>query len=47
VELGPEAGDAGGRVVFEGEPKRLARAKTATGRYFGLQASGVGLEDAR
>jgi excinuclease ABC subunit A len=34
VELGPEAGDAGGRVVFEGEPGRLVRAKTATGRYF-------------
>jgi excinuclease ABC subunit A len=32
VELGPEAGDDGGRVVFEGEPKKLARAPTATGR---------------
>jgi excinuclease ABC subunit A len=31
VELGPEAGDDGGRVVFEGEPKKLSRAKTATG----------------
>ena len=33
VELGPEAGEEGGRVVFEGEPRKLARAKTATGRY--------------
>jgi excinuclease ABC subunit A len=33
VELGPEAGEAGGRIVFEGEPRKLARAKTATGRY--------------
>ncbi|MDP9037414.1 MAG: excinuclease ABC subunit A, partial [Myxococcota bacterium] len=33
VELGPEGGDGGGRIVFEGEPRRLARAKTATGRY--------------
>jgi excinuclease ABC subunit A len=34
VELGPEAGEDGGRVVFEGEPRTLTRAKTATGRYF-------------
>jgi excinuclease ABC subunit A len=33
VELGPEAGDAGGRIVFEGDPRSLGRAKTATGRY--------------
>jgi excinuclease ABC subunit A len=32
IELGPEAGDAGGRVVFEGEPHALAKQKTATGR---------------
>ncbi|MCL2449931.1 MAG: excinuclease ABC subunit A, partial [Polyangiaceae bacterium] len=32
VELGPEAGEDGGRVVFEGEPAKLSRAKTATGR---------------
>jgi excinuclease ABC subunit A len=32
VELGPEAGEAGGRVVFEGEPKALLKKKTATGR---------------
>jgi excinuclease ABC subunit A len=33
VELGPEAGEEGGRIVFEGEPRKLSRAKTATGRY--------------
>jgi excinuclease ABC subunit A len=32
VELGPEAGDAGGTIVFEGTAAELARAKTATGR---------------
>ncbi len=32
VELGPEAGEAGGRVVFEGEPRALMKKKTATGR---------------
>ena len=32
VELGPEAGEAGGRVVFEGEPRALLKKKTATGR---------------
>ncbi len=33
VELGPEAGEHGGRIVFEGEARKLSRAKTATGRY--------------
>ncbi|NOY94191.1 MAG: excinuclease ABC subunit UvrA [Deltaproteobacteria bacterium] len=32
VELGPGAGEAGGRVVFDGSPKALLRADTATGR---------------
>ncbi|MFO0737860.1 MAG: excinuclease ABC subunit UvrA [Labilithrix sp.] len=32
VELGPEAGEAGGRVVFEGEPTALLKKKTATGK---------------
>ena len=36
VELGPEGGQAGGKIVFEGEPKRLSKAKTPTGRYFAL-----------
>jgi excinuclease ABC subunit A len=39
VELGPEAGEDGGRIVFEGEPKRLSRAKTATGRYLAGEAT--------
>ena len=30
VELGPEAGEGGGEVVFEGPPAALLRAKTAT-----------------
>jgi excinuclease ABC subunit A len=33
VELGPEAGDLGGRVVFEGAPQALLSARTATGKY--------------
>ncbi len=39
VELGPEAGQKGGRIVFEGEPQKLARAKTATGRYLAQDGS--------
>jgi excinuclease ABC subunit A len=31
VELGPGAGERGGRVVFDGSPAQLRRAKTATG----------------
>ncbi len=38
VELGPEAGEDGGRIVFEGEPRKLARARTATGRALELAA---------
>ncbi|MEZ4231413.1 MAG: excinuclease ABC subunit UvrA [Polyangiaceae bacterium] len=32
VELGPEGGEAGGRIVAEGTPSDLRRVKTATGR---------------
>jgi excinuclease ABC subunit A len=32
VELGPGAGEHGGRIVFDGTPAKLARAGTATGR---------------
>ncbi len=39
VELGPEAGDAGGKIVFEGEPGKLLKAKTATGRYLAGERS--------
>jgi excinuclease ABC subunit A len=38
VELGPEAGEHGGRVVFEGEPSKLSRARTATGLYMAKMA---------
>ncbi len=31
VELGPEAGEDGGTIVFEGEPAALQKKKTATG----------------
>ncbi|MDP9000286.1 MAG: ATP-binding cassette domain-containing protein, partial [Myxococcota bacterium] len=41
VELGPEAGEAGGRIVFEGEARKLTRAKTATGRYFAAERATV------
>jgi excinuclease ABC subunit A len=34
VELGPEAGRAGGQIVFEGVPSKIRRAKTPTGRWF-------------
>lgn len=35
VELGPEAGEDGGNIVFEGEPAQLPRKKTATGLALG------------
>ena len=31
VELGPEGGESGGRVVAEGSPREIAKRKTATG----------------
>jgi len=33
IELGPEGGEEGGRIVFQGTQDKLARAKTWTGRY--------------
>ena len=34
IDLGPEAGDAGGRVVVEGTPEDVAgTAESLTGRY--------------
>ncbi len=32
IELGPEGGEAGGRVVAEGPPEVVARAEIATGQ---------------
>ncbi len=34
TELGPDGGAGGGRIVYEGDPRKLARAKTPTGRWF-------------
>ncbi len=42
VELGPEAGDAGGTIVFEGDPAQLRKKKTATGRALGKIAAAAG-----
>jgi excinuclease ABC subunit A len=41
VELGPEAGDAGGTIVFEGDPAQLKKRKTATGRALGKIAAAL------
>jgi excinuclease ABC subunit A len=32
VELGPEGGEGGGRIVAEGTPRDVMRAQTATGQ---------------
>ncbi|MGO8995736.1 MAG: excinuclease ABC subunit UvrA [Polyangiaceae bacterium] len=39
VELGPEAGRLGGEVVYAGDARALAKAKTATGRYLAGERS--------
>jgi excinuclease ABC subunit A len=33
IDLGPEGGDAGGRLLFEGPPEGLAERRHGTGRY--------------
>jgi excinuclease ABC subunit A len=33
IELGPEGGEGGGEIVFEGTPKEMKKAKTWTGKY--------------
>jgi excinuclease ABC subunit A len=42
VELGPGAGDGGGRVVFEGPPAGLWNADTVSGRWFSQRDRGTG-----
>ncbi|HLK36404.1 MAG TPA: hypothetical protein VKU41_06595 [Polyangiaceae bacterium] len=39
VELGPDAGEGGGRIVFEGEPRKLEKARTATGKVMARGAT--------
>jgi excinuclease ABC subunit A len=34
IDLGPGAGDKGGKVIFQGTPAELWEAETPTGRYF-------------
>ncbi len=34
IDLGPKAGEEGGRVVFQGKPEELLKANTLTGEYF-------------
>ncbi|MDP6945085.1 MAG: ATP-binding cassette domain-containing protein, partial [Myxococcota bacterium] len=41
VELGPEGGDAGGHLVFEGSPAAMAEAETPTGRHLARWLAGV------
>lgn len=33
IDIGPGAGEHGGRVIFQGSPKQLARSNTLTGKY--------------
>ena len=37
IDLGPGAGDHGGKIIFEGTKKELLRAKTLTGEYLSGQ----------
>ena len=42
IELGPEGGDEGGRVVAEGTPRHVAKQSTATGKVLGRLFSKAG-----
>ncbi len=37
IEIGPEAGTHGGKIIFQGTPKQLAKKKTHTGRAIAPQ----------
>ena len=40
IDLGPEGGDGGGKILFEGTPEGLAKVKTShTGKYLKLELS--------
>ncbi len=38
IELGPDGGDAGGRIVAAGPPRDVAKKKTATGGVLAAMA---------
>jgi len=47
VDLGPEAGDAGGRVVAQGTPEQVAEVEAShTGRYLRPLLQPAGREEA-
>ena len=33
IDLGPEGGDKGGRIVYEGRPDQIKASKSVTGKY--------------
>ncbi len=40
IDLGPEGGDGGGKILFEGTPEKLINVKTShTGKYLALEMS--------
>jgi excinuclease ABC subunit A len=48
IDLGPEGGDAGGYLVAEGTPEKIAAAtQSYTGRYLAPYLGGQGLDQAR